>query len=679
VGEQEGFIMVDGRLPPTGTADLRLRAQSVDLRDIQRILPDAPVIEGILTLDAVFEGPVAAPEMRLEGSVTNLVFEDARADLVTLSADYVAQRLEGRALAVVDGIEIASAELSVPMVLSYEDFIPSFELRTTAPLSAAIVADSLPMALLAAAVPALENGTGIFQARVDVGGTLDVPEFQGTADIRNAAVSIVPLGTRYSDIQGRAAFTGSRIDIQTLTARNVGTLSASGFVQFVPRAGPQVNITTSLNRFRLMDDRDVATLTGTGQVTLAGQFPSPVLTGRIVLDESTIRVPEFDEETGLEIADVDFGQIGADTLPAFALAPAFLQQLRIDALEVSLGESVWLVSQDVRVQIAGDLIVYRTARDLRLFGALEAVRGRYALRIGTIVREFDVVSGRVQFFGTGELNPALDIVAAHRVRTATAGAGPQLTVLVNVTGTLAAPRIQLTSDTPTPLPESELLSYLIFGRPNFELGGIGGALAEQLLVQEVLGGILATELERPILEAGLCDYVRVVPGVATFGGLLRADFLTTLGAATIECGRELTDNVFLTVETGIGPLFGDRASLLWGVGLEWQITPEWMWEMSYGPVRRDPLLGVGRGTQTIRYQLSTDIRRRWEYGLPTRRVPIQIPDPGSPPVELNVGPGGSGDAAAAAPPADGTAAAQARRPLPPRPEDDPTESAGSDL
>ena len=257
-----------------------------------------------------------------------------------------------------------------------------------------------------------------------------------------------------------------------------------------------------------------------------------------------------------------------------------------------------------------------------MFGMLQAVRGRYALEIGSITREFDVVSGRVQFFGTADLNPSIDIVAAHRVRTSQAGPGAQLTVLVHLTGTMRTPRIRLTSDTPTQLAESDLLSYLIFGRPSFELGGIGGAFAEQLLVQEVLGGILASGLERPILQTGICDYVRVQPGVNTFAGLFGADFLSTLNAAAIECGREVADNVFLTIETGIGALFGDRGALMWGLGLEWQIDQQWSWDISYGPVRRDPLLQLF--SPTVQYQLSTDLRRQWEYGRPSATSPLEL-------------------------------------------------------
>src|SRR5690606_25346875 len=121
--------------------------------------------------------------------------------------------------------------------------------------------------------------------------------------------------------------------------------------------------------------------------------------------------------------------------------------------------------------------------------------GTYTLEISGIARSFDVVSGRVQFFGTGDLNPSLDITAGYRVRQATVGSGGDVTILVQLSGTLLSPRIQLTSDTAVPLAESDLISYLIFGRPNFELGGVNAGFAQQVLVQEVVGGIVASRIE----------------------------------------------------------------------------------------------------------------------------------------------------------------------------------------
>jgi hypothetical protein len=649
-GEVGGWLQVDGRLPPTGAADLRINARDVDLADARRIWARAPDIQGRLTLDAVLEGPATAPEMTIAGRVDGFRYQGATADVIVLDAEYLGQRLVGNASIVVNGIPIAAVEGTIPILLSYENFVPSFEPLLNEPLVARVQADSLPLDLVAAFTPGLARGRGVLQSQVTVGGTLAVPTFAGFARLQGGEVTVEELGIRLVDMRVAAAFDGNTIRIDTLQARSGGYLSVGGLVIFEPGSPPRVNLAADLNGFRAVDNRELGRLTTSGRIALAGPVTAPVLTGRLNLEDSQLNIPEM-SDPALDLP-LDLADVGPGPLTPVDLDPPFLTDLRIEGLEVTVGDAVWIVSNDMRVQIVGDIVIYRTAAALQVWGSMQTVRGRYTLRIGTINRDFDVVSGTVRFMGTPEINPAVDIVAANRVRTATAGPGGDLVILVHVTGTLASPQIALTSDTPVPISESELLSYLIFGRPTFELGGAAGVLAQQILVQEVLGGLVAAELERPFLEAGICDYVRVRPGLATFGGLLRFDALgSTLGGAAIECGRQIAEGLFLTLETGIGGLFGGGQSFDWGVGLEWQINEEWQWELQYGPVRRDFLLLVD---PVRRYQLSTDIRRRWEYGgtrrrsildaIPERtilpgepmplRIPLQSPEPEpEPPVE----------------------------------------------
>jgi hypothetical protein len=290
----------------------------------------------------------------------------------------------------------------------------------------------------------------------------------------------------------------------------------------------------------------------------------------------------------------------------------------IDGIQLSVGESVYVESRDMRVQIDGDLVLYRTGEELRIFGGLNAVRGTYSVQISSIIREFDVIDGRVQFYGTGDINPSLDLRAGYRVPRSTVGSGGELTILVNITGTLLAPRVQLGADTSVPLSEADLLSYLIFGRPSFELSAVTGSsgFAQQLVVQEVVGGFLATQLERQILPVGICDWVRVRPGAQTdFRGLFGGT--EVFSSALIECGVEVANSLFLTGQTGLGGLFDQGSFGEARVSLEWQIDDQWMWEATYGAIPRDPAYRILN--QQISTQFSTDLRRRWEYGRPSRR------------------------------------------------------------
>src|SRR3712207_1341365 len=138
-------------------------------------------MQGIVTADALLEGPVSDPELRLTLRVDSLRYQGAAIDLVSLNAQYTGRRMTGSAQLWVGGRQIALADGSLPMTLSLADLIPSFELHTTEPLTARVVADSLPLDLLSTLTPQLTEGEGVANVQVEVAGTLDRPALRGTA------------------------------------------------------------------------------------------------------------------------------------------------------------------------------------------------------------------------------------------------------------------------------------------------------------------------------------------------------------------------------------------------------------------------------------------------------------------------------------------------------------------
>ena len=674
-GDGDGLIAVHGVVPPSGMASLTVRTVDFDLADLRRITSRAPDLGGTVNLDALLSGPVEAPEFQLSGTLHDVEVNGVATDLITVEGDYAGQRLnllaaaplgerelrgagadaiaaqrhdarrrvELLAAATMEDRELFRVEGSVPLELSLADMLPSFELLRTAPLTATIMADSLPLSLVAATIPGLAEGEGVARAEVQVGGTIDIPSFGGWMLVDDGAFLVEPMGIRYTGVDADLRLEGNEVAVERVEVWSGGRAVASGSIAFPRGSAPIVALDADFNDFQVMDDPEVATVGASGELRVNGPLNAPVITGRVAVSESTFQVPELGAAgPQLELGYTDVTELAPFPETVTPPVPPLLGDIRIDGVQVSLAESVWLESDELTVQITGDLILYRAGPDLRVFGALQAVRGTYALDINAIVREFDVISGRVQFFGTGDLNPSIDIVGGYRVRGSTVGGGGgDITILIQVTGTLLTPRLQLAADTPVPLSEADLISYLIFGQPSFELGGVTRAFAEQILVQEVVGGIVATGLERPLLRAGICDWVRVRPGVTTtFTSFIAG---SPLAGAVVECGWEVAPDLFLTGQAGIGGFFGGEFGE-GRIGVEWQIDGEWMWEASFGTVQRDPIFRALAPSATTT-QFSTDLRRRWEYGRPRTDTEIDLtpdaalPAEGPPPVPATPGVG----------------------------------------
>lgn len=657
----DGVLEAEGRLPFRGTADLRVRAAGVGLQQLRLLAPALPEAEGTLALDAVLRGPVTDPELRGALTVDSLVYGGVATDRVAVGVQYADGRLDADAAALLGGRQVLSAEAVVPLSLSLADATPAFQLLRTEPLRAQLVADSLPLQVIAAATPGLGQGAGIISADVLVGGTPASPEVSGVAGVSGGALFVDLLGVRYEGIEARVALAEERIRIDTLIARTGdGAASLSGTIGIANPERPEVYLRSTFRNFHAIARPDLADLDVSGALVLSGALPSATVSGRVTADEGTIRIPSFTEVEEIPIIAAEVGELGADTLsaPLAGFAGTPFGAFRFEDLQVAIGDAVYVENPDLRVQIEGNLDVYSagTGELPRLFGVLRTPRGTYDLRIEQIVREFDVQGGSIEFFGTPEFNPGLDITAVNEVRSAGA-TGEVIDVLVRITGTVQQPEINLTSNTTPPLPESELLSYLIFGQPRTQLGGLTESLPQQLIFRELIGGQIAQGVEglAERLGLGVFDYVRFrtdPTGFGSFGALASPEqaFAGTLGAfgGTLEAGKQLVENVFLTVELGVQQLFSGagaasgpgNARATFGAAVIWEPTEQWTVRVAGEPVRQTLLSRIV--DSNIDYQFLFDVRRRWEFGRAAderREEPARSAPDGKLPGEVSAGPG----------------------------------------
>jgi hypothetical protein len=417
---------------------------------------------------------------------------------------------------------------------------------------------------------------------------------------------VLPLDRRYTDITADIVFDRRRATIRELRARSDGWLEASGHIDFPAIDNPVAALTVALQGFRVagVEDRDDAA--ASGELRLQGPLTAATLTGALTFDRGDVPIPQFgggsfDQE--LEALNVagELDQPGAEA------GGGLLQNLRIENLRLTAGEALWFNMRNGRAQLAGELTVNKSANEVRIVGTLEGQRGTYTLEAGPIVRRFEIVDATVRFLGTPEINPALDITARRIVLDP---GGREVDVQVRVSGTLRTPTLSLASADAAQIPQSELLSFLLFGEPTVGLGG--SFLPGETLIQETfLSGF--AELASLELESALgapFDVFQIRLGGGRYGGL---------GSPTLVLGRELSSGVFLTVESGIATLFGPSAdesvANTWAVRMEWRIDPRTSLRVGYEPVRRARLVrGIGVTLPLIRrQQAAVELRRRWTW------------------------------------------------------------------
>jgi len=631
-GAGTGFIEANGVLPTTGEASLAVRGGGIDLAELRRLLPTLPAVGGTLALDAAIVGPVEEPRLELNAAVDALTYGDFAADSVSVTGAYAARSMALTANLFLAGDTIVDARASLPMSLSLGGLVPGFELLRDDPLTASIHAHELPLALVSAALPTmLENGEGTAVAQVNVSGTLNRPQVEGSAGVAGA-LTIVPLGVRWQNIEAALRLEGQRIVVERATARTGegGLARVSGEIVLDQGQSPAVNLLLELDNFQAISRPDLAELEANASLRLTGRLPRAELTGTVELEDGTIQIPEFGEQAEADILDVDVGALGADTVSASVTAAGGMMGGLVPRdVTVRVGDAVWLESEDTRIKIVGELQVYEAGGQPRIYGSLQAEQGFYTLRLGPIEREFEIVEGTVEFAGTPELNPRIDILARYEVRSREPGE-PDIAVLVRLGGSLQAPSLALSSDTRPPLPESELLTLLLFGRRSAELANIPQEFTQGIILEQLVGGVVTNELEQVFSSLGLFDYVRLrarPTGVGFSSGVpqIGSDIFAY---ASLEFGKEVFDDFFAVLE-----IVNLLSAPDFGLSAEYQATQTWSLRGAWEPVRRDPLL---LNLDRRRRQILLEARRRWEYGRPPAQD-IELED--QPPPTDEPGPG----------------------------------------
>jgi hypothetical protein len=605
-----GRIRIDGRLLPLDAIDARVETVALPVAGLQRLLGEPARLTGLLSSVVRVSGPGDAPTIEIEFRLDEGGIEGLALTRFDGTVRYAAGLLEARATTVLAEAGTLEIEAALPVRIALVD-APTFEWIEGAAVSGRAVADGLDLAPLAVLSPFITDARGIVQGAFDLTGTVENPVFAGRFQLHDGAATFPDIRQRYTEAFADVEMVGRQVVLRDFRARSDGWLTGSGAVTFTDLRTPEFDFTMNFDGFRAVGTRERGRGGAvTGTASLSGTPTLPVLTGRLRFDDGTV---EFPEMAGPDDVDIFFAEFGPAGMPGLLPAPAppqWWDPLRIENLVVVAGDNLWVSAFNARVQLAGELTVDRVGEVVRIFGTLEGTRGQYILAAGPIVRRFDIVAATVRFLGTGELNPQIDITARRRVIDP---GGRHVEIDVRVGGTARSPTLALASPDAEQMPQSELLSFLLFGQPSFALGG-GVIPGEALLEHTFVGGLAelaSLELEQAIVQdLGLpVDIFQIRWGAGRFGGF---------GTPTIFLGREVTTDVWLTVETGLAALFAETegGTETWAVRLEWAMDRRTVLRAGYEPVRPGRLLrGLRFALPATRpqQQFSLELRRRWYY------------------------------------------------------------------
>lgn len=395
---------------------------------------NAPRITFAATLDSARNAEVSRPAIRVSGAYADRV--------ATMEVD-----------ATVAGRRVLAGSARVPLDLTLDT---EADRLVDAPVTIRLTTDSLPLSAFDGLVPRTRGLSGHIQGTVDLAGTLRRPRGTGRLLLRGGAVEVPRSGVALRDAQADLLLDGDSVIVTTIRAADADaptdTAAVSGVVRFAGSSWKDwtVALRSVANNFRVLDDPRLASAEADWDLNATGTLGRPRLGGNVRLPYAVFTIGP---------------QRRTRVLPSDSALAVSAGVPVAQGIVVSLGSDVRLKSREANVQLAGAVELIGPLDRPWISGMLEATRGTYRVDLGVIKRTFRVDSGTVIVEGTSDDAAVLDIRTSYTVRRA---GEDDVKIGAHLYGTTDRPRLDLSSDLGTATAQSEVISYLVFGKPSFQ-------------------------------------------------------------------------------------------------------------------------------------------------------------------------------------------------------------------
>ena len=596
-GNQE--IAVGGSFGrPEGS--LIANARNVSLSTIDALMLRPPMLSGTLNASAEISGTSEAPKVAGRFDVTEGAFRQVHFNSFAGTVDYERS-----------GITVdAKLEQSPANWLEAKGYVPVAAFKKSAEpggathLAASSKADSFDLHVNSTAIDlglaqgvttALTNVSGTVQANIDVTGPAGDPHPGGTVTVKNGALTVVPTGVTYTNLNGRIELEPDRIhiaDIEVLD-NDKQPLSIVGDLAIHEQQLGGVNVSVTARNFKIIKNK-IGDLRMDSDLLITGDMLRPRIEGEMGVTSGVINLDPLIESvtgTGGATAPTAYttrgGGRGRSSTSAAGDAarpvdPALAE--RINAPEGSPAGNVPIASNagatpdaqppsptpvtrqgreggfsalrmDVHLAVANDFVVRSNdlsvpdapiglgAVNVTIGGDLRLLKnpGRDVVRlvgtVNTVRGTYDFQGRRFTILrdGTIRFEGGRDIDPDLSVTAQRAIQG--VLANVNVRGTLKSPELVLSSV--PPLEQSEILSLIVFNQPINQLGE-GQQVAVAQRAQQLAAGALASTLTNSLGKALNLTEFTIQAG--TDSGT----------AAQITAGEQVNENLYAKVEQGFG-------------------------------------------------------------------------------------------------------------------------------
>jgi hypothetical protein len=555
-----GLVYANGMIPTAGNANLVLDIQNFQIADIATFLQSDLPLRGILTARGVLEGNLKDPRFRgaaglVNGNYNGSVIPNFQSTFTYANASLLVHtEAIGRT-----GPPTVIADATLPINLALSGVTGPRLLAL--PMRVQLQGDSLPLDLIPAVTDAVASIRGKASGTFVMGGTLARPSFAGAVSWKNGSMKIVPTGMTVHDITASIRMARDTVFVDSIAGvSGKGPIRLAGHLYVGNWREPEFDLHLVADEAEVLHN-DHGRLDANVGLSLTGPFKNAYVAGAVHIRQGVGYIPESSHKSLVNAGDpAVFAVMDTSLMSDKELFPAespLLANLRLD-VDMTVNRNTWLRSRDANIEMYTEepVRVHRDADALALTGVVSTDRGEYSF----LSKTFQIKRGSATFVGGPELNPALQATGEYEVALT---GRPNFNVRVLIGGTMQKPKLTLESDAQPPISQSDLLSYLAFGRSSSSLLqqensglsgaatasgnliGVGAALATQRMAAVALG-VMADEVEGEATKGLGADVFNITPSDVPIELGAVGSFLQS---TRVEAGKYFSPYFFMALQT----------------------------------------------------------------------------------------------------------------------------------
>lgn len=439
------------------------RLKDIPLEIIRWVHPHFP-LEGKFVLDAYLFGPAANLKGQADLMLNDIkVKDDPTFKLQNLQVSCHATLTDGGLDGSATCIGLSSDPIRIDAKLPLKIFAeaPFINIDMEAPISGLLTASGEIAPVIQLFVDEPLSLAAKVALNMRIAGNLTKPQLHGGAELLDGSFESMDSGAVFPHMSGTFIAEGTQLKLINFRVQDHrdGMIQGLGSLDLDWTRHFPFTLDLEVNRAKVVN-LDVATAYASGKVTLKGDFTRGALEGKLLVDDIRVMIPE---RPGVLTKTVDVTYIN---LPRSEVSPIFYTQksstwLLDLAVQLELNHNGTIKGTNFISEWRGSVFAGGTDESPELSGELKLIKGQYLFN----GKAFDLSQGKITFAGDPTKKTSLYVIANRDLG--------KIIAEIILKGPVTHPSLVFRSN--PPLPQREILSWILFNRGSAEINPFQGA------------------------------------------------------------------------------------------------------------------------------------------------------------------------------------------------------------